>query len=86
MSITSFFNRPGPHYENGRNFAFQEKSYVYFLNCHGLNDVIELDMIKDQHRALKNTKLPRKRGNNPIGIRVGWYFWIIGGNDVGICA
>ena len=82
----SHFNRPGPSSENGRNFAFQEENHVYFLNCHGINDVIELDLIKDQHRVLKNTKLPRKKGNYPLGIRLGMYFWIIGGTDNYGCA
>ena len=67
QSVIFCFYRPGPPNENGRNYAFQEKNHVYFLSCHGINDVIELDLIKDRHRTLKNTKLPRKRGDNPRG-------------------
>ena len=63
----------------GAIYIYNEKNELIFLYSDGKRNAIKYDIEEDEHREIKSSKAIDVRGNNPIGLRMGKYLWIIGG-------
>ena len=58
--------------------VYQEQENLVFLYTNGKKNAVNYNIEKGEHREIKQSTYPEALGE-PIGIRIGQYFWIIGG-------
>ena len=57
---------------------YQEQENLVFLYTNGRKNAVNYNIEKGEHREIKHSEYPEAL-REPIGIRIGQYFWIIGG-------
>ena len=60
-------------------FTFQDNGIIYFIYSDGYKDVTLLNLNNFKHGKIMNRKIPPKHVQISTTVRIGHYFWIIGG-------
>ena len=64
----------------GKIFTFVDSGKLFFLYSNQIKNTLYYDFKNHKHRTLPNSKIPSDKHNiESTGIRVGKYFWILGG-------
>ena len=84
-TFLSLKNIPSPGFAGmGKVISYYATGKLYFLYTDEKKNALFYDFTKDANRILQDTKIPKNLHQiESIGIRVGHYVWILGGQPAG---